>query len=113
MCFKNGDRLKIVNAKNEVVGYGIYEKEGLIGIRVLKKGKDPPGPEWFRSQLQTALKKRENLRKYTEAFRAIHGENDGFPGIVIDVYGIRPFCKPTRTRWMLWAVIWHGFCETS
>jgi len=84
--FRSGQWLKLVDHANEILGYGIYETEGLIGIRVLKRGKNPPDRAWIKTQLEKALAKRTNLKTYTDAFRALHGENDGFPGIVVDVY---------------------------
>lgn len=84
--FPSGQLLKLVDSENEIRAYGIYDPEGLIAIRLLKWGKSPPDSKWLSEKLSLALKKRENLRKYSDAFRAVHGENDGFPGIVIDVY---------------------------
>lgn len=85
--FPNGQWLQLVDTDNRVVGYGILEKtDGLVGIRVLRRGAEAPSPDWLRSQLDRALARRENLRRYSEAFRALHGENDGFPGVVLDVY---------------------------
>lgn len=85
--FKTGQWLDLVDATNSTVGYGIYDPEGLIGIRVLKKGPTAPNRDWIRAAIDRALAKREPLRQYTNAFRALHGENDHFPGIVFDVYG--------------------------
>lgn len=85
--FSSGDWLRLVNAENQTVGYGIFDPDGLIGIRVLKKGETAPHSAWFQKKIEGALKKREPLRKYSTAFRAVHGENDGLPGVVIDVYG--------------------------
>ncbi len=85
--FPNGQWLKLVDAANKVVGYGIFEKEGLIGIRVLKRGETPPSLSWIQGQVEKALKKRRALKEYTDAIRWLHGENDNFPGVVIDGYG--------------------------
>ena len=85
--FADGQWISLVDAANAPLGYGIYEKEGLIGIRVLKQGTRPPGMEWLGKTLDKALAKRANLRQYADAFRALHGENDGLPGVVVDVYG--------------------------
>ncbi|MBY0369731.1 class I SAM-dependent methyltransferase [bacterium] len=84
--FASGQWLQLVGAQNEVLGFGIFEPEGLIAIRVLKQGDNPPDAAWVRGRIDKALKRRENLRKYTDGFRAVHGENDGLPGIVVDVY---------------------------
>ncbi|MFM8270408.1 MAG: class I SAM-dependent rRNA methyltransferase [Pseudomonadota bacterium] len=85
--FKSGQLLKLVDQENKIRGYGLYDRDGLIAIRVLKDFKEDAPSVWFSDKLQKVLKRREHLRKYTEAFRAIHGENDGFPGVVLDVYG--------------------------
>jgi 23S rRNA (cytosine1962-C5)-methyltransferase len=84
--FKEGDWLSLVGSKNEILGHGVFDKEGLIAIRVLKRGPNAPDLKYFHEKIDAALKKRENLRNYTESFRAIHGENDGLPGIVVDIY---------------------------
>jgi 23S rRNA G2069 N7-methylase RlmK/C1962 C5-methylase RlmI len=84
--FSSGDTLNLVDANNQTVGYGVFELEGLIAIRVLDRKKKPT-VEWLAKKIEEALEKRENLRKYTTAFRAIHGENDGLPGVVFDIFG--------------------------
>lgn len=85
--FRDGQWLKLVDKENVIAGYGIFEKDGLIAIRALKRGSGLPDPAFVRERITNALKKREPLRNYTDAFRAIHGENDGLPAVVFDVYG--------------------------
>src|SRR5688500_5659484 len=68
--FDDGQWLKLVDATNTVVGYGIFEKDGLIAIRVLKRGPKAPDTAWFRKQLDKILQQREAVRGYTNAFRA-------------------------------------------
>lgn len=85
--FRAGQWLALNDAANQIVGYGLYEPTGAIAVRVLKRGPTPPDTAWLGEQLQKRLKRRDSLRKITNGFRAIHGENDGFPGVVVDVYG--------------------------
>ena len=75
--FKSGDCLALMNAANEVLAYGIFERDALIAIRIIKFGKTPPDAEWFKTKLKKCLLKRENIKNFTEGYRAIHGENDG------------------------------------
>lgn len=84
--FKTGDKIKLVDASNKPIGYGIYDQEGLIAVRVLKVGATEPDANWIKKKVIKAISKRESLRKYTDAYRIIHGENDGFPGVVIEIY---------------------------
>jgi len=83
--FKSGQLLKLFDTENQPIGQGLYDEEGLIAIRVFRFPELSPAA--LRRAVDRALAKRENLRKYTNAFRAIHGENDGLPGVVVDVYG--------------------------
>jgi len=84
--FKNGQWLHLVDHQNKTVAYGVYEKTGLIAVRVFKFGATAPDTRWFREMVTKALARRKPLLKYTNGFRALHGENDGLPGVVIDVY---------------------------
>ncbi len=84
--FKDGDWLKLVDGDNKTIGYGIYEKEGLIAIRMISYGEKTPDKKFFDNLIQKALNRRKNLQNYASATRLIAGENDGFPGIVIDNY---------------------------
>ncbi|MCR5662692.1 MAG: class I SAM-dependent methyltransferase [bacterium] len=85
--FADGQWLALYDGQNNICGYGIYEAEGAIAIRVLKQGANPPDLNWFRSKVLEALGKRQALRQRVTGFRAINGESDGLPGIVIDIYG--------------------------
>jgi len=85
--FKVGQLLKLVDAQNKIVGFGLFDPEGLIAIRVVSFGGRPWSLTSLNEKLDQAILKRKNVQKYTEAYRVLHGENDGFPGVVIDVYG--------------------------
>lgn len=83
----DGQWLRLHDGQNRVVGYGIFEAEGAIGIRVLSRGDTRPDAAHFATAVDAALGKREALRKETVGFRAIHGESDGLPAVVVDVFG--------------------------
>lgn len=85
--FEDGQWLRLVDGKNRVLGYGMYEGRGAIAIRVLRRGEAPPDGAWVNKQVDAALAKRAELRKETDAFRAVHGESDGLPAVVVDVLG--------------------------
>ncbi len=85
--FDDGQWLKLVDGKNKVLGHGIYEAKGAVAVRVLRRGEAAPDGAWLRGQVDAALAKRESLRGATDAFRALHGESDGVPAVVIDVFG--------------------------
>lgn len=84
--FEDGQWLQLVDAANETVGWGLYQASGGVGIRVLRKGENPPSREWYRKIVQKAIAQRTQLRRETEGYRVFNGESDRLPGIVLDVY---------------------------
>jgi 23S rRNA (cytosine1962-C5)-methyltransferase len=84
--FSDGQWLRLVDGKNRVLGYGMYEGRGAIAIRVLRRGEAAPDGAWVARQVDAALARRAALREETDAFRAIHGESDGLPAVVVDVF---------------------------
>ncbi|HVK86697.1 MAG TPA: class I SAM-dependent methyltransferase [Kofleriaceae bacterium] len=85
--FTDGDWLRLVDGANQVVGYGIYEAEGAIAIRVLRRGPARPDAAWLRETLAASLAKRAELAGRTDGLRLVHGESDGIPAVVVDRFG--------------------------
>ncbi|TGK19353.1 class I SAM-dependent rRNA methyltransferase [Leptospira fluminis] len=83
--FREGDRLRLVSGKNEVIGYGIYSSRGPIAIRILQRGPEF-SLETLRKTIADAFEKRKSLEDTTDAYRLLHGENDKIPGITVDKY---------------------------
>ena len=73
---------------NKPFAFGLWDPEEIIRIKVFYKGgRLQLNTEFWKSQLLQAYAKRENLiSKGITGYRAIHGENDGFPGLILDVY---------------------------
>jgi 23S rRNA (cytosine1962-C5)-methyltransferase len=82
----DGQWLALYDGQNHVIGYGIYEAEGAIGVRVITRGDVRPDAAHFRNMIDLALARRDGLRAETNAFRAVHGESDGLPAVVVDVF---------------------------
>ncbi len=85
--FADGDWLRLVDGANKVVGHGIFEAEGAIAIRVVRRGPEVPDAAYFASQLATAIAKRAPLAARTDGIRLLDGESDGIPAISIDRFG--------------------------
>lgn len=84
--FTDGQWLQLVDGQNQVVGHGIYQAQGAIAIRVLERGGRVPDAAWVAEKVAAALARRTALRGQTDAFRALNGESDGLPAVVVDVY---------------------------
>lgn len=71
----------------------------------------------MRENLIYALKKRNELRKITNAYRILHGENDFFPGITIDrlntTWVVRIYSSSLLVygRWLVWNLF--DICKNS
>jgi len=82
--FADGDWLRLVDGQNKVVAHGIYESEGAIAIRLLRRGPAPVDAAYLNEVLRAALARREPLAKRTNAMRLVQGESDGLPAVAID-----------------------------
>lgn len=80
----DGERLRLFDGHNRIVGHGFYESEGAIAIRMLRRGEPPPDAAWLRGQLAAAIARRAPVAGRTDALRLVHGESDGLPALVID-----------------------------
>lgn len=85
-AFADGQWLRLYDGHNRVVGHGVFEREGAIAIRVVRRGEAPVDAAWVGETVDRALARREALRRETDAFRALHGESDGLPAITLDVF---------------------------
>jgi 23S rRNA (cytosine1962-C5)-methyltransferase len=85
--FHDGDTLKLVDGTNAVIGYGSFEAEGAIAIRLLRRGPDRPNAAWLRTTLAAAVARRQPLEARTTGIRLVHGESDGIPAVVADQFG--------------------------
>jgi 23S rRNA (cytosine1962-C5)-methyltransferase len=87
---KTGDLAIIFSKnKNRVIGLGLYDANSPIRIKMLHSGieKVEINSEFFQNNIKEAFKKRQTLLKTnTNSYRLIFGENDGFPGLIADVY---------------------------
>jgi 23S rRNA (cytosine1962-C5)-methyltransferase len=85
-ALRDGDWLQLMDSDGGIVGTGVYQAEGGVGIRVFRLGHRPVSVAWLQRRLEEALDRRAELRQETDAYRVLNGESDGFPGIVLDVY---------------------------
>ncbi|WP_061249317.1 class I SAM-dependent rRNA methyltransferase [Leptospira alstonii] len=105
--FVNGQWLNLVSTKNVPIATGIYSNTGLVAIRVIQF-LPTFSKKKIRENLISALQKRNELRKITNAYRILHGENDFFPGVTIDrlngTWVVRIYSSSLLSygRWLVW-----------
>ena len=99
---RSGDVAVLFSGKNKFLAVGLYDPHGPIRVRVLHQGSPATIDEaWWQNQLAKAAHIREPLqRTQTDGYRLVHGENDGFPGLVIDRYADTYVVKLYTTAWV-------------
>lgn len=83
----DGCWVEVLNFKKQFLGSGHYQK-GSIAVRVLTFEKNLDDQFWS-GKIHNALMMRRSSglpAETTNAFRLVHGEGDGLPGLVIDYY---------------------------
>lgn len=88
--------------KNKFLGVGLYDPYSHIRIKLLSHGKPVQINEnWFQVKIQEAYDHRKPLlASGTTGYRLIFGENDGFPGLICDVYGHVAVVKLYSAVWV-------------
>ncbi len=74
--------------KNKFLAVGLYDPFSPIRIKLLQfHTKAEIGENWFRQKIEEAYEKRKKLLETdTDSYRLIFGENDFFPGLIVDCY---------------------------
>lgn len=86
---KAGDAAILFDGRhNKVFGVGLFDPDSPIRIKVVHHGGAAMlNEEFFAKKLSDAYDIRKPLLEHqTDAYRFIYGENDGFPGLIVDVY---------------------------
>jgi 23S rRNA (cytosine1962-C5)-methyltransferase len=97
-----GELAAIYDRKDQLLAIGLFDPESPIRVRVLHAGKPRKLDEaWWRERLQQALARREGLfDAQTNGYRLIHGESDGWPGLVLDRYDGTLVLKLYTAAWL-------------
>ncbi len=78
----------VFTANGELLGVALPgASTGSLALRMVAFGEEPWNASVLRRRLVRAWKLREVVREHSEAFRFLHAEGDGVPGLVADVYG--------------------------
>ena len=85
-----GETVRIGNTKGQVLGWGAYSPDSQIRVRVWSF--DPAETidvAFFRKKLLRAIDLRQTAAydSRTNAYRLVHAESDGLPGLIVDQYG--------------------------
>lgn len=85
---KDGDWVEVQDAKKTTLGFGHYQI-GSITVRIITFGTGAPTESIYIDKIGRALDQRLETcvaSEFTNAYRLVHGEGDGLPGLIIDLY---------------------------
>lgn len=86
---KDGDTVQLYSSQGIFLAHAAYHSRAPIAARVWSWQQEEPIDEafFYRKLTQAlALRKELGLSQQSTAFRLVHGESDGLPGLVIDQY---------------------------
>ena len=85
--FAAGDQVRVMSEKGQCLGVAYVNPATLIAARLLtREDRGSIGSKFLLQRLRTALELRSAL--YPQPFyRAVFGESDGLPGLILDRYG--------------------------
>jgi 23S rRNA (cytosine1962-C5)-methyltransferase len=91
----------IYDHKNRFLAMGLWDPHAVLCFRVLSLGKPKKiNSDFFLERLQAANLIRDGLEQQgTTGYRVINGENDGFPGLVLDHYEETLVIKLYTSSW--------------
>jgi len=83
-----GVAAEIRDSEGSFIGAGYYNPSSLIAVRmVARRQVDMDTAAFFSERMATALRYRRERYPGLESFRAVYGEGDLLPGLIVDKYG--------------------------
>jgi 23S rRNA (cytosine1962-C5)-methyltransferase len=97
-----GELAVIYDRKDRFLAVGLFDPDSPIRVRILHAGKPQTIDRvWWQARLEQALARRRDLfDTQTTGYRLIHGESDGWPGLVLDRYDTTLVLKLYTAAWL-------------
>ena len=97
-----GELAVIFDRKDKFLAVGLFDPGSPIRVRILHAGKPVAiDATWWQTRLAQTLARRDGLfDATTTGYRLIHGESDGWPGLVLDRYDTTLVLKLYTAAWL-------------
>ena len=82
-----GEVVRVCDPRGRCLGQAFYSRASKISLRRLSRDEQPVDEAFFRQRIQTAVQLRRAMLPGENSWRAIHGDGDELPGLVVDRYG--------------------------
>jgi 23S rRNA (cytosine1962-C5)-methyltransferase len=99
---QTGELAVIYDRKDKFLAVGLFDPDSPIRVRILHAGKPQTiDAAWWQARLAQTLARRAGLfDATTTGYRLIHGESDGWPGLVLDRYDTTLVLKLYTAAWL-------------
>ncbi len=99
---QTGELAVIYDREDRFLAVGLFDSDSPIRVRILHAGKPQTiDRAWWQIRLVQALARRRDLfDAQTTGYRLIHGESDGWPGLVLDRYDTTLVLKLYTAAWL-------------
>ncbi len=82
-----GDVVRVLDRRGGFLGSAFYNPRSEISLRVAERTEKTIDEAWFAGRVKKALEYRKSLGIDADAYRVLHAEADGVPGLIVDRYG--------------------------
>jgi 23S rRNA (cytosine1962-C5)-methyltransferase len=84
----SGATVDLISSEGHFLARAFYSPASQIRARVWTFTDEPIDKEFFRRKIRSAIQKRStlNVQRFSNAYRLIHAESDGIPGLIVDRY---------------------------
>ncbi len=85
----DGDLVEVYSKGGAFLGTGHYQESSIL-VRMLSFRKEPINQQFWNQKIDNAYRYRQLLGilqdPNTNCYRLVHGEGDGLPGLIVDIY---------------------------
>ncbi len=74
----------VTDRKGKFLGRALYSPSSEIRLRLLTRADEPIDARWWTNRIGDAVRRRNGIS--ATAWRAVHGEGDGLPSLIVDKY---------------------------
>jgi len=82
----SGDPVRVYSRSGQLLGSAYYNPHTLVAARLYSRTNEDFDADLIARRLNEALALRQKTCREREAFRLVHSEGDGLPGLIVDVY---------------------------
>lgn len=75
----------VTDRRGRFLGYALYSPKSEIRLRLLTRKEETIDAGWWTARIAAAAARRASIQ--ASAWRAVHGEADGLPSLIVDKYG--------------------------